>query len=209
MPRGRMDIEIGSRVIIEFAGKERMNCQFIGLDEDQFVVLKVPMTPGIRERMAAGQVFQFRYLEDGKIIGFVAETLRYQASPASLLFISYPTTFSAYNLRSEGRVECHFPTQLTIGKDIFPGNIVDMNSHGCRFVFEKGLEPTVAKEAPVSGTYTTMESGKEYSFKGMVTVQQSLVGEKSLGIRFEGEAELPGGIRASLSQTFEDEEKTV
>jgi len=195
-----MDIHIGARMIVEFSNKERMNCRFIGLDKDEFLVLKVPMVPGIRERMGEGAFHQFRYLKDGKIIGFSAEVLRYQASPASLAFISYPTEFTEYNLRHQGRVECRFPTELAVNETMCSGFIVDISSGGCKFLFEGNVGLKIEDKSSVAGTFVTMEGDKKYSFSGTVTALQSVGDERGLGIKFESDVDLPEGVQDRLKQ---------
>lgn len=197
-----MDIDVGSRMIVEFSTKERMTCHYIGQDADEFLLLKVPMTPGIRERLAEGQLLQFRFLKHGKIISFGAEILKYQASPASLAFISFPKEFSEYNLRHEGRVECLLPTTLAVAETACVGNIVDINSNGCRFVFN-GCGVSVEEGAEVAGSFTTMEGDKKYEFKGTVVARQLNGDDKGLGIKFDGAVQLPEVIQASL-QKMED-----
>lgn len=198
-----MELAVGSRMIAEFSTKERMNCQFVGASPNEFVVLKVPMVPGIRERFAEGVFIQFRYLNDGKIIGFGADILKYQASPASLVFLSYPTEFSEYNLRNEGRVECLFPTTIAVSGTTCQGNIVDINTNGCRFVFQGGVAPKMEENASVSGSFATMEGDKKYEFKGVVAASKLKGDDKWLGIKFEGEVQLPEGVQAYLKK-FEE-----
>jgi len=198
-----MDIEVGSRIIVEFPNKARMNCQFVGLSKDEFVLLKVPMTAGIRERLGDGILLQFRYLAEGKIIGFEAEVLKYQAAPVSLVFISYPAEFSEYNLRNQGRLECRFPTDLAIDGDACSGYIVDINTNGCQFVFSECVAFEVDTKAAVVGSYTTMEGERKYEFKGIVMALQQNGEEMGLGIKFEGDVEFPEGVLTSLKKIEE------
>lgn len=198
-----MDIDIGARVIIEFSNKERLTGSFVGLSQDEFVVLKVPMTAGIRERLSEGAYLQFRYLKDGKILSFGADIMRFQAAPVALVFTSFPTEFSEYNLRNEGRVECHLPTTLAMGGVTYPGFIVDISPGGCKFVFDGGIFPKVEGKESVSGTFATMECSREYAFNGVVTALENNGGAGTLGIKFEGDIELPEGIRERLKQIEE------
>lgn len=195
-----MDIDLGSRIIVEFSNKERMTCQFVGLSKDEFVLIKVPMTAGIRDRLPEGAYLQFRYLRGGKIIGFGAEILRFQAAPVSLAFLSYPKDFSEYNLRHEDRIQCHFPSEIIVGESVLSGHIVDISPGGCKFVPDECSLPKVRDKVPVSGSFTTMEGSRNYSFRGAVSVVQVKADCKSLGIRFEGETDLPKGVTERLLQ---------
>lgn len=198
-----MDIEIGSRVIVEFTGKERMTCHFLGLERDEFIILKVPMVPGIRERMGEGAFLQFRYLRKGQIVSFGGEILRYQATPASIVFVRYPTDFSVYNLRSQGRIECRFPTELALAGTSYPGFIVDINRQGCKFMFSGGQATKPEDGASVSGFFKTMEGDRKYEFSGTVASVQTVDDARALGITFEGDVELPKGASELLANLDE------
>ncbi|BCS87715.1 flagellar brake protein [Pseudodesulfovibrio sediminis] len=197
-----MNIKPGTPMIMEFSNRERMNCRYVGMSRDEFILLKVPMVPGIRNRLAEGLFHQFRFLNDGTIYGFGADVLQYQASPVSLVFLSYPHEFSEYNLRNEGRVECRFPASLMVGDDTIQGFIVDMSTRGCRFVFEATTSPKIEDDAPVMGFFSTMEGTRQYEFKGTVKTRQIQDQEKELGILFSGEIRLPEGMNVF----FESEE---
>ena len=190
-----MDIETGARMIVEFSGKKRMNCNYVGQVQDEFVLLQVPMSPGIRDRFCVGTYLQFRFLRNGMIVSFGAQILSYQASPASLVFISYPRDFSEYNLRRESRVRCHFPATLSIMGSPYSGNIVDISPKGCRFVFDVSPMPGIEEKKPVSGYYSTMEGLKNYDFKGEIMMRRVRGVNKGLGIRFTGKVALPVGLK--------------
>lgn len=195
-----MDIGIGARVIAEFSNKERLTCSFVGMSKDEFVLLKVPMTAGIRDRLSEGAFLQFRFLKDGKIVSFGADILQFQAAPVSLAFTSYPTEFSEYNLRNEGRVECRLPTEIALDGTTYPGYIVDISPGGCKFVFGGGVTLKVEDQSSVAGSFSTMEGSKQYPFKGVVTVTETNGTGSALGVKFEGDIELPEGIKARLKQ---------
>ena len=188
-----MDIDSGSRMIVEFSNKERFNCLYVGQVEDEFVLLKTPMTPGIRNRLIEGAFLQFRYLREGRIIGFGAEVLRFQAAPASLVFISYPREFSEYNLRNEGRLECRFPGGVVVKGSCHSGHVVDISPNGCRFTFDHGMPDTRGLKE-IGGWFATMEGGKKYDFQGDIVARRVSGNQKRLGIRFTGDIVLPDGV---------------
>lgn len=198
-----MDIDLGCRMIVEFPNKERMNCQFVGMAVDEFLLLKVPLTPGIRDRMGKGVNLQFRYLSHGKIVSFRADVLLFQATPASLVFVSYPFDTIDYNLRKEGRIECNFPTELSVGQKTATGRITNINPSGCKFVFDKGSEVPTRAGAPVSGHFVTMEGERKYDFQGEIMTVKSVSNRRSLGIRFDSEIALPEKLQEILNQSRE------
>ena len=194
-----MDIETGARMIVEFSGKKRMNCSYVGQVQDEFVLLQVPMSPGIRNRLRPGTYLQFRFLRNGRIIGFGAEILSYQASPASLVFISYPSEFSQYNLRQEDRVQCRFPATLSVMGHPHSGSIVDISPNGCRFVFDGIPTPATEEKMPVSGYFSTMEGRKTYDFKGTVMLRRTRGGEQGAWHSFHRQDRFAGGAQGFLS----------
>ncbi len=195
-----MDIDLGCRMIVEFADKERMNCQFVGMAVDEFLLLRVPLSPGIRDRMGEGVGLHCRYLKKGKIISFRAEVLRHQAFPVSLAFIGYPTSISEYNLRKVGRIACNFPARLASGEKVSTGHIVDISPSGCRFVSDEGSEFSPRIGATVAGTFVTMEGGKDYEFKGEVKALQKKNSKSALGIHFDGKVLLPEKLQELLGE---------
>ena len=200
-----MEIDVGSRVIAEFSRNDRVQCLYVGMLAPEFLIIKTPMTPGIRDRFAEGLFVQFRCLKEGKILSFGAEVLRYQASPASLVFISYPKDMSEYNLRKEGRIECHFPTEFNLDGAKVSGHIEDISPGGCRFVCKGKRLPKTHEKAVVNGHFTTLESERRYEFTGVIMAQQISGGVQSVGIKFR-DADLPDGVRARLAHIEEMQE---
>ncbi len=195
-----MEIDLGSRMIVEFMNKDRMNCRFVGMAIDEFLLIRVPLTPGIRDRMAEGVTLQFRYLKTGKIISFRADVLRHQAFPVSLAFITYPTKTVEHNLRKEGRIECNFPTEIVIGGENGVGRIDDINHSGCKFIFASSSDLPAKVGASVGGSFVTMEGEKRYGFKGEIMALHNMGAEIALGLRFEGKVELPEKLQELLEQ---------
>lgn len=195
-----MDIRLGCKMIIEFSKQERMPCRFVGMSVDEFLLLKVPLSPGIRDRIVEGMMLQFRYLNDGNIISFKADVLRYQASPTSLVFISYPPTTQAHNLRREKRYQCNMPTTLSVGKRSASGRIVDINYSGCRFVGDENESLPIKAGKAVKGAYETLEGAKAYEFSGVVKLAEIDHSRQVLGIKFDSEIELPEKLNELLNQ---------
>lgn len=195
-----MDIRLGCRMIIEFSRQERMNCRFVGMSHNEFLLLRVPLNPGIRERIAEGMVLQFRYLNGGRIMSFQADVLRYQASPSSVVFISYPQTVHEHNLRKEKRFECDMPTELKAGSKTVSGHIKDINHSGCKFVSKKGEELSVELETSVSGSYETLEGAKCYNFSGVVKLVERENGHQMLGIKFDSDVVFPDKLNTLINE---------
>ncbi|BDQ36726.1 hypothetical protein SYK_10860 [Pseudodesulfovibrio nedwellii] len=203
-----MHIESGSRIIVEYADKERMNCRYVGQSKGEFILLKVPMMPGIRERLAKGTHLQVRYLGAGRIVGFSVDVIFYQAAPVSLVFLSYPTEFVEHNLRQEDRMTCHFPATVSIDEDVYGGHISDISPGGCCIVLADASILELNDKAPVAGTFQTMDGQKPYSFTGEFMTRCEAGPLQGLGVRFQGDVTLPAGVLAFFSEMADAEEKT-
>lgn len=203
-----MHIESGSRIIVEYADKERMNCRYVGQSKGEFILLKVPMMPGIRERLVKGTPLQVRYLGAGKIVGFSVDVILYQAAPVSLVFLSYPIDFIEHDLRKEDRMACHFPATVSIDEEVYGGHISDISPGGCCFVLADVSILNLKERMPVAGSFQTMEAQRPYSFTGEFVTLCSAGHHQGLGIRFKGEVKLPDGVSTFFSEMADAEKKS-
>nr|WP_321257813.1 flagellar brake protein [uncultured Pseudodesulfovibrio sp.] len=203
-----MHIESGSRIIVEYADKERMNCRYVGQSKGEFLLLKVPITPGIRERLVKGTHLQVRYLGAGRIVGFSVDVISYQAAPVSLVFLTYPTEFVEHNLRQEDRMTCHFPATVSVNEDVYSGHISDISPGGCCFVLADVSLLKLETKTPVAGTFQTMEGQKPYSFTGEFMTRCEAGPHQGLGIRFQGDVVLPEGVSTFFSEMVGAEENS-
>jgi len=194
-----MKIELASEMLMEFDDGVRFKCRFVGLIKGECVIIRVPVTPGIRGRIEPGNELTFRYLNEGSIVSFTAVSQLYRATPYSLLFVDYPDGFEHYGLRKSGRIACRMRASLTKSQTVFEGLITDVSEGGCRFQLPKSQDPDefVRKDDHVTGEFATLESGTVHKFRAKVARRR--VGERdiSLGLVFE---EGKTGLSRSMSQ---------
>lgn len=199
-----MDIQPGTRMIVEFPNKDRLNFRYVGESEDEFIILKMPVNASQDERMAEGGRLRLHYFMDGKMVGFESTVLSCQATPVPLVFLSFPHDFMELPLGSEARVACWFPATVAVGRTSISGHIVDMSPEGCRFIVGKGGVADLGENTRLSGTFRTMQGQKEYDFRGRVTRLRVTGLDKGLYIAFEGNVELPQGIMTNLAALLDE-----
>ncbi len=200
-------IGLYSRMILEFPpARERMNCRFIGLMPDEFVAVRVPLAPGVRERFGEGAVIDFRYLHEGSLMGFRTEVILYQATPFSIAFVRYPDRIERHDLRKEKRLRCRFATTVTKNEDAWKGVTVDISEGGCRFLLDASVEeaPEVAEGDFVSGSIMPIGAEKPFPFKARVAGNGVENGRYFLGLVFQDSGSVPPrAIYDSLKQIAE------
>jgi c-di-GMP-binding flagellar brake protein YcgR len=202
-----MDIAIGTTVLLEFfATRERVKCQFVGLSGTDFLVLRVPLTTGSRERFREGNTLTFRYLNQGSLVGFRSEVLHYMASPFSLLFVSYPMEIETRQLRDSRRVPCNFPAVLDAGSRTIKGVISDISDGGCLFVHDPAgdEEFELRPGEQVAGSFHVLEKTKKYPFKARVTSMQACGDKRLAGLSFDpAQTRLPDSVRDYIEEIAE------
>lgn len=189
----QIQVELYSKMILEFPPvRERMNCRFIGLMPGEFVAVRVPLVPGIKERLQEGAIVDFRYLYEGNLMGFRTEVIYYQATPYSIVFVRYPDAIEKHELRKEKRIRCRLRTTITKNEQSWQGVTVDISDSGCHFLLDASAqEPPSVKEGDfVSGDFHTI-CAMELSFKAKVVSTGQEDGRYSLGMVFEGPKEFP------------------
>lgn len=186
-----MDLEIGGPVLMETIGtKDRSKCTFIGFSKHEYVVLRIPLSPGIRSRVAEGSVLVFRYLHQGRLIGFRAQVLHYLATPFSLLFVSYPSKTESHELRRDQRMSCQLLSEVQVGVTNYPGLVLDLSPGGCRFLFDHRSKHAPTKLGTgeiVSGKMMLPVSPQSIAFAASVVAVSREGGWTTLGLRFDHE----------------------
>jgi len=144
----------------------------------------------------------------GKIIGFSVKVLHYQATPVSLVFLSYPIELIEHNLRKEGRLDCRLPATISIDEEVYGGYISDISPGGCCFVLDDVSILDMKDKSIVTGTFKTMEGQKSYTFTGEFVTRCVSGSNQGLGIRFKGDVALPDGVLDFFSEMADVEHET-
>lgn len=201
-----MKIDLAAEMLMEFDDGVRFKCRFVGLIKDECVIVRVPVTPGIRGRIQPESELTFRYLHDGSIVSFTTVSQFYKATPYSLLFVNYPEEFDYYGLRRKGRISCQMQASLMKSQTELEGLITDMSQSGCRFIMQRSQDPEGFVKAGdfVSGKFITLESGTPHEFRAKVARRRDREQDVSLGLVFEqGKSGLPESMAQYLEKISE------
>jgi len=127
-------VEVGTTLSVEIPGvPTRFSSKLVGLDADQFLIIKLPATPGIRQTLVPGLDIVIRFVSNGSIIGFKSSIIQIHFEPLRIGFLAFPFYAERISLRKQKRVQCFFETRATIRESEFEGAILDINTKGCRF----------------------------------------------------------------------------
>ncbi|WP_051142013.1 PilZ domain-containing protein [Paucidesulfovibrio longus] len=188
-----MDISIGAAVMMESSSAlDRIKCHMVGFQRDEFVVLKLPLVPGIRSRVPEGAMLTFRYLQRGRLVSFRSVVKHYAATPYSLLFLTYPKRFEQHDLRREQRFTCNFPATLHFLDRDYKGLLLDLSTGGCRFFFDDQAgppPPNLRRGSKVRGEYRPPNSSS-LEFQAEVASLEGYRTTRTVSLRF-GEDDMP------------------
>lgn len=186
----KLTVGIGDDVMIkhpQLEGKYRTT--LVGMHAFEFLILKIPSTPGLKKKFSRGSTVVSRYLHRGVVYGFNSSVLSVASEPCPLLFIAYPQSCETLSLRNDERIYCLVPCKVYTENDGYEGYIVDLGVGGCRINFvETGTEDLIGL-TPGSDVYVDfMLCGHEELFvvKGFLRHFLAGTGKYSLGIEFSG-----------------------
>lgn len=127
----------GTRMLATFNGmSDNHACDLIGYQACDYLVVRMPLVPGIRSYLTPGQGIKVRYLQGGTIFGFSAQVLSHVPRPAFLAFISYPDEIEVVELRQHRRVSCLLPASLHGAQGIYKAIMLDLSAGGCKVSVE-------------------------------------------------------------------------
>ncbi|MFV0347347.1 MAG: flagellar brake protein [Halodesulfovibrio sp.] len=142
----KLDIQLGTKMLMSLNGSEgKHGTELIGLNPYEYLILKMPLVPGIRNRMMPGEGLTIRYMFQGTIIGFKTHVINHISKPSSLVFVEFPDTLEQYELRSDKRLKCIIPTEVHSAHGVHKAAIVDLSAGGCKICFEVKSSDAVRK----------------------------------------------------------------
>ncbi len=140
-----LDVGLGTRMLLRTGGvKADIKSELIGVSRNEFLIVKAPMIPGMRNMFTGGETVVVRYLSEGTIFGFHSTMLLSQMKPVPLLFLEYPYQVEKIELRKEKRAQCSLPCKLHGKEGILPAIIEDLSCGGAK------LDMTLGKDGLVS-----------------------------------------------------------
>ena len=82
-------MEVGTSLSVEIPGVQtRFSSRLVGLEPDQFLIIRLPATPGIRQSLKPGLDSVIRFVSNGSIIGFKSSILQIHFEPLGVGFLA-------------------------------------------------------------------------------------------------------------------------
>lgn len=135
----RVHIDVGTRLQIQISSvKARLTSELIGLKPYEFMIIAMPLIPGILDQINENDQVIVRYERDGTIYGFEAYLIRHVVRPSPMLFITYPDVVESLELRGEKRIHSLVPCEIETKKIKKESLILDLSTGGCRISIDKG-----------------------------------------------------------------------
>jgi c-di-GMP-binding flagellar brake protein YcgR len=128
------------RISLEGAA-EQFNCVLAGIQEQEYLIVRLPLNAGMVWRVDEGSTVTVRLVSSGAAYGFKAGLVgRYSKGTLRFLFLSFPSQVESYNLRTERRIQSYLPSQVAAGRQKLEGVVVDISCSGVKFIHREGEE---------------------------------------------------------------------
>lgn len=154
-------ISIGTHLQVEIAGLEdRFRSVLIGIDPDHYLVIKTPIALSagmIRSCLLSGATIIIRYVFAGSAWGFQCQILQTLTGNIQVIFVSYPETVENHDLRSNDRIDCLIPADVTADGRVYPGVMTDLSQTGSRLLLSSVKNSGVEHWMPELGCELALE----------------------------------------------------
>lgn len=129
---------IGMPMNISLEGLGMFKCSLIGMEYDQYLIVKLPPLPDIPAKLYQKNHIVVRYFHGGNAYGFRSTLIGMIKDPVRLHFLAYPDSLEHLNLRKDERYVCFIPARISkhdTGGEIMDlqGFISDISAGGCSF----------------------------------------------------------------------------
>lgn len=136
-------VPTGTRMLLTLPGVfDNIPTDLVGIVQGEYLILKMPMVPGIRARLGQGEPVTIRYLCGGVIYGFGTSVITFISRPGFLVFLAFPDVVEQLELRQHRRVNCLLPCALHVPGCILSGIMLDVSLGGCRVALDPGCDMT-------------------------------------------------------------------
>ncbi|MDR2124044.1 MAG: flagellar brake protein [Desulfovibrio sp.] len=136
----KLELAPNSRVAVNFnplgSGGTPVQGEFLGTTHYEFLIIRLPSIPGLRNKLLPHMRVEISYVADGARNQFAAEIISFTQKPAFLLFTSYPDRMSVMETRNHNRVTCALPASFVSPYGDGVGIMSDLSKGGCRVVLE-------------------------------------------------------------------------
>ncbi len=132
-----LQINYGIEVQLEIEGVgARLRTFVTGIHHGEYVLVQCPKLSAIETKLYEGNSVRVLYLYSGTVYAFNSKVLNYIKNPMKLIFLSYPESVEAHELRKNQRVDCYLPARLRskVKNSEYSGLVIDISIGGCRFV---------------------------------------------------------------------------
>lgn len=185
-----LHLPLGGEALVEITSTQRrFKSTFLGMERDQFVLLKLPMTRQLLDVLAPRMDLTVRFLmEGGRICGFQSQVSHISVKPYPLLFLAYPRRVEVLKLRKHDRASCYQPITFYMGGEDLRGVIVNISAGGCRVLVEEGDLEALRTAAPgehIVFQFRLFGSEESLYLQGIIKTAVMEHGKLSLGVAFQ------------------------
>jgi c-di-GMP-binding flagellar brake protein YcgR len=166
----------------------KLRSSLVGMEEDQYLIARLPQPAHLSEKLAPGMDLIMRYVHFGSVYGCFVTVRGWIRLPYPLLFLGFPTQVQCIELRRMKRVGCTIPSRLQTARWEQEGMIRDISTGGVLFTARpprgKGApELEIGESVMLSFPILGMEGNQE--FAGRIRRSSLDRDELKLGVEFE------------------------
>jgi len=133
----QVDFNVGQRCLIQFEREgQKYRSVIIGFEQYCFVIAKLPLAPGIQNRLRPGNSVIVRLEQAGTLYGFTTEILTAALKPAPIMVFAYPGSVEGLQYRAHKRTPCMLPSLVLNEFLRTEGLVSDISLGGCRVVID-------------------------------------------------------------------------
>jgi hypothetical protein len=146
LPGADLELDIGCRAVLEEEGSDtRMASEIYGARLHDFLIVRMPAFPGVKERLTEGRPLVVRYVCAGFAYGFISEVQSFDLRPYPLIFLEWPRTIRRVRVRGAPRLDASLPAVARGQNVTLHGRVDDLSPSGC--LLEAPPEEDIPAEA--------------------------------------------------------------
>lgn len=199
VPGVHLDLKLGAAMRLRLlCVEQRYEAKVVGFEPYEYIIvqLRLPQDTVAKLRMNPGAVAQVE--AGGTLYGFRTEVLSRVATPAQLLFLSYPATVERVALRRGSRLKVSIPANVHGSFGDHDVLVMDLTTGGCRFCARSALNNPLRSAQPGERVLLRCELGSTCGKPFMAPLVLRRVDEASgritMGGQFVDLAEENAGI---------------
>jgi c-di-GMP-binding flagellar brake protein YcgR len=132
-----VEFKLGQRCLIQFeTGGQKYRSSVIGVEHFTCIMCKIPLVPGIQQKLIPGQNVNMRVENGGTLYAFTTQIVGHQVKPTPFLVVGYPEKVDGLQYRRHKRCRCMLPAEVLGGHLKSEGLVTDISLGGCRAVLD-------------------------------------------------------------------------